>query len=69
LVLKIRAEWIRAGKFASELLAISSVPGAQLQPMKSGALIVRARQAPPCARHPRLPLAAKKTRMAGQAPP
>jgi hypothetical protein len=68
LVLKIRAEWIRAGKFASAascqehgfLLAIASVPGAQLQPMKSGALIVRARHARPCAGHPRLTLGSKK---------
>jgi hypothetical protein len=48
LVLKIRAEWIRAGKFASEPHAestgfFSPCPpflGAQLQPMKLGALIV-----------------------------
>jgi hypothetical protein len=47
-VLKIRAEWIRPGKFAPEphaesmsLLTMSSFLGGQLQPMKLGALIVR----------------------------
>jgi hypothetical protein len=47
-VLKIRAEWIRPGKFAPKphaesmsLPTTSSFLGGQLQPMKLGALIVR----------------------------